>query len=162
MSSDSSYIEYLRELFTGLGPVGARRMFGGYGIYHDGLMIAVVFEQRLFLKVDDETRAAFTAAGCEAWTYEGKDKPVQMSYWSVPDEAMDSSEAMTPWARRAFAAALRKANAKPAARPKAPKKPAPGRAAAKTSTAHKAATTKPKPAARGETSARNSTRKPRG
>lgn len=120
MSGDASYIDYLRELLSGLGEIAARRMFGGYGLYHDGLMVAIVVEQRLYLKVDDETRATFAAAGCEAWIYDGKGKPMQTSYWSVPDEAMDSTEAMLPWARRALAAALRKANAKPVARAKRP------------------------------------------
>lgn len=131
MSGDASYIDYLQELLSGLGKVVVRRMFGGYGIYHDGLMIAVAAEQRLYLKTDEETRPAFTAAGCAAWVYEGKDKPVQMSYWTVPDEAMDSSEAMTPWARRAFAAALRKANAKPVAKAKRPLVPSAAAAAKK-------------------------------
>ena len=31
-----------------------------------------------------------------------------MSYWSAPEEAMDSPDDMRPWARRAIAAALRK------------------------------------------------------
>ncbi|TDR40083.1 DNA transformation protein [Tahibacter aquaticus] len=162
MSSDNSFIDYLQELLSGLGKVSLRRMFGGHGIYYDGLMFALAFEQRLFLKVDAETRAAFAAAGCEAWTYEGKDKTVQMSYWTVPDEAMDSTEAMTPWARRAFAAALRKANAKPSARPKAAKKPASAGKAAKAAATPRAKAAKAKSAGPSETSARNSTRKPRG
>lgn len=120
MAGDASYIDYLQELLSGLGTVAARRMFGGHGFYHDGLIFAIVVEQRLYLKVDDETRPAFTAAGCEAWVYEARGKAMATSYWSVPDEAMDSSEAMTPWARRAYAAALRKTNAKPVAKAKRP------------------------------------------
>ncbi|MCQ4165441.1 TfoX/Sxy family protein [Tahibacter harae] len=150
MQTDPDHIAYLLELLSGLGPVSARRMFGGHGIYHDGLMIAVVVEQRPYLKVDDLTRADFAAAGCEVWTYGGKGKPIEMGYWSVPDEAMDSAEAMTPWARRAYAAALRKANApRPAKKPLAAKKAAakkPAAATKKATAAKKAATVK-KPAA---------------
>lgn len=143
MSGDASYIDYLQELLSGLGNVTARRMFGGYGFYHDGLIFAIVVEQRLYLKVDDETRATFAAADCEAWVYDGKGKPTQTSYWSVPDEAMDSSEAMTPWARRAFAAALRKANAKPLPKTRRPTTaPASASATKKTPAVAKRATKK--------------------
>lgn len=146
MSGDSSYIDYLQELLSGLGTVTARRMFGGYGIYHDGLMVAVVVDQRLYLKVDDETRPAFAAAGCEAWIYDGKGKPMQTSYWSVPDDAMDSREAMTPWARRAFAAALRKANAKPVPKSRRPTASATTAAKKRAPAPARRANTKPKPA----------------
>lgn len=137
MQPDPDHIAYLLELLSGLGPVSARRMFGGHGIYHDGLMIAVVVEQRPYLKADAQSRADFAAAGCEVWTYSGKGKPIEMGYWSVPDDAMDSAEAMAPWARRAYAAALRKANAPKPAR-KAANKPA----AAKTTATGKPAAAK--------------------
>lgn len=154
MAGDASYIDYLQELLSGLGAVAARRMFGGYGFYHDGLIFAIVVEQRLYLKVDDETLPAFTAAGCEAWVYEGRGKPVPTSYWSVPDEAMDSSEAMTPWARRALAAALRKANAKPVVKAKRPVVSSGAEPAKKKSMAVKAAAKKPAIAKKAKLSAR--------
>ena len=41
------------------------------------------------------------------FTYEGKRRPVEMSYYEAPPELFDDGEAMTACARRAFAAALR-------------------------------------------------------
>src|SRR5690349_21819448 len=108
MSDD--LIEHLRDLFKPLGPIVARKMFGGYGLYHDGLIFGIVIEGSVCLKVDEQTRDRFTAAGCAPFVYRGQQEPITMSYWSVPEEAMESPQDMLPWARLALGAALRKAN----------------------------------------------------
>lgn len=94
------------ELFSPLGAVRARSMFGGHGVYVDELFIALIALDRLYLKVNPQTQANFAAAGCEPFVYTGQSKPVTMSYWTVPDEAMDSPALMQPWARFAMQAAL--------------------------------------------------------
>ena len=103
-----SFTSYLRELFTELGPVSLRKMFGGQGLYHDGVIIGLVIGDELFLKTDAVTRSAFEQAGGEPFTYQGKGKPVVMSYFSLPAEAMESAQAMRPWAHLAYEAASRK------------------------------------------------------
>lgn len=112
-----SFSGYLRDLFSELGPVTLRRMFGGQGLYHDGVIIGLVVGDELFLKTDAVTRDAFEQAGGEPFIYQGKGKPVAMSYLSPPAEAMESAQSMAPWARLAWEAALRKrADGKPAAK----------------------------------------------
>ena len=106
MSDD--FLAYLDELFSALGPISTRALFGGHGVYHDGRIIGIVIDDMLYLKADAETRAAFEAAGCAPFVYASRGKTVAMSYWSLPAEAMDSPQAFLPWARRAFEAALRK------------------------------------------------------
>jgi len=111
---DRGFLEYLRELFAALGPVTIRAMFGGHGVYFDGRMIALVADQSVYLKVDDETRPRFEAAGSAPFVYAGKGRAVAMSYWRAPDGAMDAAHDMLPWARLAHAAAVRASAAKPA------------------------------------------------
>lgn len=113
MSSDRGFLDYLRELFAPLGPVTIRAMFGGHGVYADGLMIGLVAEQQVYLKVDDQTRARFEAAGSMPFVYAGKGKPLTMSYWLAPDGAMDDPAEMLPWARLAVEAAIRASVTKP-------------------------------------------------
>lgn len=108
MARDDGFVDYLHELLGPLGVLTSRRMFGGVGLYLDGLFIAIVAEGRLYLKTDAETTPAFLAAECAPFTFEANGKSTEMSYWSVPDSAMDSSEDMAPWARLAVAAAGRK------------------------------------------------------
>jgi DNA transformation protein and related proteins len=101
------------ELLSGLGAVRARGMFGGHGLYLDDLMIALIAFERLYLKVDSTTRERFAAAGGEPFVYDGKGKPVTMSYWTPPPEAMDSPAEMLPWARLALQAAVAARAAQP-------------------------------------------------
>lgn len=116
MARMDSYVEYTLELLEPLGPVRARAMFGGWGVYHDGRMIGLIAEDRLYLKTDDITRPAFEDAGGEPFVYDPGNgrKPVTMSYWAPPADASDDAHAMLPWARRAVDAALRSARKKPA------------------------------------------------
>lgn len=153
-SESNDFANYVLDLLAPLGPCTARKMFGGYGVHHDGVNIAIIAFEQLWLKVDTETEPAFAAAGCKPFIYEGKGKPIQMSYWTVPAEAMESPAEMLPWARRALAAALRAAAAKkPAAKKqKAPakkvvaKKPIAKKATARTPVAKKTAARKTKAA----------------
>lgn len=77
----------LRDLFSGLGAISIRRMFGGKGIYHQGVIFAIVIRGELMLKADEEAASEFADAGCTQWTYTGSrhGKLVAMPYWSVPD-----------------------------------------------------------------------------
>ncbi len=139
--NDPAFVAHCLELLASVGAPRARRMFGGDGVYVDDLFVALIVRDELFLKADDSTRPAFEAAGGHPFKYHGHDGEVGvMSYWTVPDEAMESPREMVPWARRAVAAAVaargakkpvakkavaRKATAKKAAAKKAPtKKPA--------------------------------------
>lgn len=107
--------EVLRDLLQDFGPVTIRRMFGGKGIYHQGLIFALVVRDELLFKADDATIPQFMDAGATQWTYEGRKggEPVAMPYWSVPSEAFDDPEVMTRWARLAYDAALRSEKTKP-------------------------------------------------
>ncbi len=132
MARQDSFVEYTLELLEPLGPVRARAMFGGWGLYDGGLMFGLIIEGRLYLKVDDVTRPAFEAAGCEPFVYTGAHKPVTMSYWTAPTDAQDDALALLPWARRGVEAARRAAAKK--------RKPAVKKTASKKAPAKKAAT----------------------
>ena len=98
----------IEEMFSGLGPVTIKRMFGGKGVYHRGLIIALDFRDEILLKADVISAPDFEAAGARRWTYQGKrDQPVQMPYWSIPEDAYDDPDIMARWVRLAYEAALR-------------------------------------------------------
>jgi DNA transformation protein len=95
-------------------------MFGGWGIYLDGLMFGLIAGDRLYLKVDAVSEPAWRAAGGAPFVYEAKgSKRVAMSYFSPPSDALDSPDQMQPWGRMALDAALR-ARAHAAKRPSRP------------------------------------------
>jgi DNA transformation protein len=131
------FVDYVMELLGPFGTVGVRRMFGGHGLYLDGLMFALVSGDMLYLKADEMSRIEFEQAGCEIFSYARKGKRATINFFRAPDDAMESPDMMLPWARSAYAAALR-ANAKKqasgqamAARRIAQQKPAARGAAAK-------------------------------
>jgi DNA transformation protein len=104
MASSTSFVTFALDLLAPLGPVQARRLFGGHGLYVRGVMFALLDEDELFLKADGGTRERFVAAGCRMWVYGGMK---ETSYYRPPDEAHEDPEAMLPWARLALDAALR-------------------------------------------------------
>lgn len=108
MVKDDAYIVCLHELLDPLGKIPNKKMFGGHGIYCNGVIMGLVIDKTLYLKVDEQSCEFFSKEGCQSFVYQGKAEQVAMSYWSVPDEAMDSSEQMQPWAKLTYAAAKRK------------------------------------------------------
>jgi DNA transformation protein and related proteins len=105
------FVDYVMELFGPFGTVVARRMFGGHGVFLDGLMFALVSGDVLYLKADAMNRVEFEQAGCEMFGYSRSGRRASISFFRAPADAMESPELMLPWVRSAYAAALR-ANAK--------------------------------------------------
>ncbi|MGL4406158.1 MAG: TfoX/Sxy family protein [Notoacmeibacter sp.] len=102
--------DHLRDLFSSFGPISIKKMFGGKGIYADGLIIAIELSgEGLLFKADDQSAPDFAAAGSAQWTYEGKNKPATMPYWHVPETAFDDPEELAFWARKALEASKRAA-----------------------------------------------------
>jgi DNA transformation protein len=95
------------ELLAPLGALRSRRMFGGFGIYVDDLFIAIIAFDQLFLKADAQTRPLFEAAGCAPFRYEREGQVTSLSYFTAPEDAMESPMLMADWGRLAIAAALR-------------------------------------------------------
>jgi DNA transformation protein and related proteins len=105
--------EFIRELFAPFGPVTVKRMFGGAGIWSDGLMFALVFDGAIFLKVDDTTIPDFEREGSRPFVYtraksQGRVGRASLSYWRLPERLYDDTEELAVWAGRALAIAQRK------------------------------------------------------
>lgn len=115
--------EALMDLFAPLGIARVMRMFGGKGVYLDGLIVAVELSSgELLLKGDAVCAPAYEAAGGRRWIYEGETKAgaarrVAMPYWSAPDEIFDDEDALRRFGAMALEAS-RRAQAAPAAKAK--------------------------------------------
>ena len=143
--NDSGFVSHCLELLSPQGRTTSRRMFGGHALYIDDLCMALIIQDTLYLKTDDTSRAQFERAGSRPFTYAGKNDEVHvMSYYTAPEEAMESPAEMMPWARRALAAAVAARAKAPAKRKKSIATKAPAKkAAAKKAPAKKAAAKKP-------------------
>jgi DNA transformation protein len=103
----SEFVTHLQDVFRLFGPIEVRRMFGGYGIYHRGLMFGLVSDEILYLKADTGNAAYFEKQGLSQFEYPRRGKVTKMSYYRAPDALMDDCAEAANWARRSFAAALR-------------------------------------------------------
>ena len=84
-------------------------MFGGYGVYCDGVFIAIVLDDILYFKADASSRASFERAGLEQFEYSRKGKRARLNFYRAPADALESREIARKWGREALSAALRAA-----------------------------------------------------
>jgi len=111
-TGNNEFVSHVVDLMQSIGPVSAKRMFGGYGIFLDGLMFALISNETLYLKADRETENEFKAGGLEAFSYDKQGKACYLSYFQAPEETLERAEEMNIWANRAYAAATRAAPGK--------------------------------------------------
>ena len=103
----NDFVENLHDVFSDFGRLQIRRMFGGCGIYHDGLMFALVASDCLYLKVDPLNRQFFDQRHLAPFEYVKQGRRTQMSYHQAPEELFDDKALAADWAKRSFEAALR-------------------------------------------------------
>ncbi len=119
-----SVADTLQAQFAAFGPVQARGMFGGHGVFFEGLMIALQFDQQLYLKVDAVSRTLFEQAGSRQFIYERMARPVGLSYFTAPPAFYRNADGAHYWSAQAYDAA-RRASARKAGRKKTKARPAP-------------------------------------
>ena len=110
MAKPSEFVAHVIETMRRFGEVQARSMFGGWGLYREGLFFALILDDALYLKADDENVAQFEARQLQPCVYETKvGERIVMHYYAAPEEALENPEAMAVWATSAYGAALRAA-----------------------------------------------------
>ena len=125
MANSKDFIAHVLELIR---PAAAtsKAMFGGHGIYVDGIIVAIVVDDTLYIKTDGETRARFADQGLPPFEYPAHDGTMHItSYFQAPDDALDNPPAMAEWIRLGAAASMRAAGSRQRKRPK-PRSRTPG------------------------------------
>lgn len=134
MTTSRDFASYCCDLLASAGACVAKRMFGGFGISTEGLNIALLVNlgegEKLWLKADNLSRSRYEAQGCARFIYDTQHGPRSVDYYSAPEEAMDSPDAMRPWAALALECAVRARASKAPAKPRttSPKLPAKAKA----------------------------------
>ena len=117
MAVSDEYKAFVAEQLEPLGPVTTRNMFGGAGVYLDGLIAG----DTLYFKVDDRNRADYEGEGLGPFTVQlTRGGTGSFSYYEVPERLYDDPEELVQWARKALDATLAARAAKPAKRKKMP------------------------------------------
>ena len=108
MVASDSFAEFLRERLAPIGRVTTRRMFGKTGVFCNGLMFAMVTDDTLYFRVDDDNREAFKEAeSFPPLNYAKKGRTIDLSFWRAPERLLDEPDELVTWARTALAAARR-------------------------------------------------------
>lgn len=116
MAVSAAFRAHVADLFAPFGEVKIKLMFGGAGVYFNDQMFALVADERIYLKVNDETRPAFEAEGSQPFVFESKGgEAVMTSYVEVPPRLLDDTDELARWARRAYVAAIKGRGKKKAA-----------------------------------------------
>jgi DNA transformation protein len=110
MGETATVLAFAVDLFSDMGPVEARRMFGGAGLYADDVMFGLIDDDVIYLKVDETLKADLAAAGSRSWIYTERKGlkagiPQETSYWSLPESALDDPEEACAWGLRSLAVA---------------------------------------------------------
>ena len=110
--ADTGLVDHLTDLYGAWGGVTFKRMFGGHGVYRDGVMFGLIADGVYFLKVDAETKPVFETENLAPFIYGGGAKPITMSYHRAPERALDDPDELVMWSQRALGAAKRAAAGK--------------------------------------------------
>ncbi len=107
-SQKQAFANFVVELMAGFAPVQAKRMFGGFGIFWQGLMLGIIIEDKLYFKVDDASEPRFVQRGLARFQYESKGgRTASLRYCEAPPEVYDEPEHMAEWTRLAYECAVR-------------------------------------------------------
>jgi DNA transformation protein and related proteins len=113
--------DHISELFSAFGPVVVRRMFGGAGIFADGVMFGLIEGGVIYLKADAATIPTFEREGSVPFSYATKrGMHTISSYWRLPDRLYDEPEELARWAAAALTVARAGAAGKRSKLPHAP------------------------------------------
>ena len=108
MAVSAAFRAHVTDLFATFGEVKIKLMFGGAGVYYRDQMFALLAGERIYLKVNEETRAAFEAERCKPFVFESKDgETIMTSYVEVPPRLLDDTDELARWAQHAYEAAIK-------------------------------------------------------
>lgn len=116
MAVTDDFRDFVLEQLAPAGRVTPRAMFGGVGLYLDGLFFALIDDDTLYFKADDATRTRYERAGSRPFCPYPDEPDKAMGYWQVPAEILEEPDDLVAWAREAMGVALARKKRRPAAR----------------------------------------------
>jgi DNA transformation protein len=104
MKSTSPFTAFVVDQLEGLGDLLPRSMFGGVGLYCDGLFFGIIADDTLYLKVNADNRPDYERAGMTLFK-PYPDRTMTMRYYAVPVGVLETAPELVAWARKAVTAA---------------------------------------------------------
>lgn len=98
MKVSPEFLNFVMEKLLPIGDIRSRAMFGGYGIFNEGLMFSLIAEDTLYFKVNDSNQDIYEKAGSKPF-------PHGISYWEVPTYVLEDNAKLHEWANISIAIA---------------------------------------------------------
>ena len=95
--TNSGFVDYIIDLLSQYGNISARRMFGGYGLYLNKIIFAIIIDDELYFKADSNLALEYTKAGSYPFTYQRDDKTIALSYWYISAEIIENDDSLKDW-----------------------------------------------------------------
>jgi len=105
MAVSEEYLQLVLDQLSLFGEIETKRMFGGVGLFHQGLMFGKIGGDTFRLKVDEHNKKEYEERGMKPFF--AKNKKKGMPYWEVPIEIFEDKEALKEWTTKSYEAALR-------------------------------------------------------
>ncbi len=96
--SNKEFAKYVvQDVLSGVSGVTARAMFGGHGLYRNGVIFGIIIDGDVYFKVDDVLQKKYEEMGSKPFTYERDGKVCSMRYWIVPSNILAEREEIIQW-----------------------------------------------------------------
>jgi DNA transformation protein len=106
----NEFVEYIIEVLESVGKVTTRKMFGGYGLYKNSIIFAIISENELYFKADSKASEYFKSQGLEPFSYRSRGKIINLSYYKIPPEIIEDLELLTKYFNLAYRSGLNAKN----------------------------------------------------
>ena len=90
--SNQETLEHILDLLDDEEGISFKRMFGGYGLFKNGLAVALILRSEIFMKVDQSNINDYKSAFSKPFTYKKNGKDISLSNWSIPSEILEDKE----------------------------------------------------------------------
>ncbi len=100
MAVNEEYLKFVQDQLTEFGEIEIKKMFGGIGIFKEGLMFAKIGGDTFRLKVDESNQKDYEEKGMKPFFSEKKKKG--MPYWEVPQDILEDRKELASWATKSF------------------------------------------------------------
>jgi DNA transformation protein len=97
--NDETFRDFVLDQLQLLGRVDCRRMFGSYGLYHDGVFFGILAQGRLYFKTSAVTRGTYVQHGMQP--FHPHPRQTLKSYYEVPVDILEDLGQLAVWARQA-------------------------------------------------------------
>ncbi len=106
------FVEEILKKLEPYGPIKARSMFGGYGIYYENVMFASIYQNTLYFRIDEYNSDDYVRYRSKQFIYEGAGKYMMLPYLELPQEILEDADLLPEWIKKSCEATLRNKNKK--------------------------------------------------